>query len=57
MGRYYAYVIGNDGHIQHRAEIICDDDEDAKPRAEQFVDGQPIALWQEACKIETFEPK
>ena len=27
---YYAYIIGDDGHIENRVEIMCDDDEEAK---------------------------
>jgi hypothetical protein len=57
MNGYYAYVIGEDGHITNRVEVICDDDEEAKRRARQMVDGHAIELWQGARKIATFEPK
>ncbi|MGE9008173.1 hypothetical protein ACO2JO_06300 [Leptospira interrogans] len=54
---YYAYVIGEDGHIQKRVVVHCDNDEEAMRRAEQLVDGHAIELWQEARKVATFQPK
>jgi hypothetical protein len=30
MGGYYAYIIGDDGHITGRVQVICDDDKEAK---------------------------
>ena len=53
---YYAYVIGEDGHITNRVEVICDDDEEAKRCARQMVDGHAVELWQGARKVATFEP-
>jgi hypothetical protein len=57
MAGYYAYIIGDDGHITHRVPIICADDEEAKRRAKRLVDGHAVELWQQARKIERFEPK
>ena len=56
MAGYYAYVIGDDGHITNRIEIICEDDEEAKRCATQLVDGHAIELWQEARRITRLEP-
>jgi hypothetical protein len=56
MNGYYAFVIGEDGHVTKRIEIICENDEEAKSRARQLVDGHAIELWQEARMIETFDP-
>jgi len=50
-------VIGDDGHVQNRISILCDNDEEAVRRAEQLVDGQAIELWQEARRIATIQPK
>jgi len=36
MQEYRAYLIGRDGHIIHRVDILCDDDEAAKERAPCF---------------------
>ena len=57
MNGYYAFVIGADGHITNRIEIICENDEEAKRWARQLVDGHAIELWQEARMIETFDPE
>ena len=57
MAGYYAYIIGDDGHITNRVQIICDDDEEAKRCAERLVDGHAVELWQQARKIERFEPE
>ena len=57
MAGYYAYIIDDDGHITNRVQIICDDDEEAKRCAERLVDGHAVELWQQACKIERFDPE
>ena len=54
---YYAYVIGDDGHIQNRVEFVCSDDEEAKRCAKRLVDGHDVELWQEARRVATFEHK
>jgi hypothetical protein len=54
---YYAYIIGDDGHIQNRVDVLCNSDEEAKRCAEQLLDGHAIELWQEARMVATFEPK
>lgn len=56
MPGYSAYVIGEDGHIASRIDLICDDDLMAKERAKQLVDGHAVELWQEAKKIARFDP-
>lgn len=43
---YYAYVIGDDGHISKRIDIVCDADDEAKVRLEALLDGHPIEIWQ-----------
>lgn len=54
---YYAYVIGDDGHIANRVDVVCDNDEDALRHAEQLVDGHAIELWQGARRIATLRPR
>jgi len=44
MPDYRAYVLGSDGRIIQRHEFVCTDDEAAKVRAKQYVDGQDIEL-------------
>jgi len=57
MRGYYAYIIGDDGHITGRVQVICDDDAEAKRLAKQLVDGHAVELWQEGRHIATFDPE
>jgi hypothetical protein len=43
---YRAYLIGPDGHIQSRVDLVCEHEEAAKERAKQLVDGRDVELWQ-----------
>jgi hypothetical protein len=52
---YYAYLIGHDGRITARVDLVCEDDEVAKSAARQMVDGHAIELWQGGRMIATFE--
>ena len=54
---YYAYVMGQDGHIQNRIALLCDDDEEAKRLAKQLVDGHDVELWQGTRMVATFPQK
>jgi hypothetical protein len=54
---YYAFVIDDEGHVFHRIEVLCDDDDEAIRRVEPLADGHVIELWQEKRKIATFQPK
>jgi len=58
MPGYYAYIIGTDGHIENRVEIVCKDDQEAKRLAKQvaFV-GRTVELWQQARKIAEIKPR
>jgi hypothetical protein len=57
MSGYYAYFTGDDGHITKRVTILAANDEEAKERAKQLVDGHDVELWQSDRKIATFTPK
>jgi hypothetical protein len=46
MQEYRVFIKGSDGHIQSRLDLLCEDDEAAKKRAEQLIDGHDIELWQ-----------
>ncbi len=54
MLEYRTHLIGRDGHIMHRVEIRCDDDEAAKERALLLVDGHTVELWQGTRMVATF---
>jgi hypothetical protein len=51
---YRAYIIGPDGHIQERIDLFCADDEAAKERVSQLVNGHDVELWQRDRRIATF---
>jgi hypothetical protein len=57
MREYRAYLIGRDGHIVHRVDLLCDDDEAAKVRAQLLVDLHAVELWQGARLVATFPTK
>jgi hypothetical protein len=57
MQEYRAYIVGNDGHFIRAVDILCEDDDTAKERAKQLVDGHDVELWQLNRKIETFKHK
>ena len=54
MPEYRAYIVGDDGHFMRALNFECPDDEAAKERAKQLVDGCDVELWQLERKIETF---
>ena len=57
MAEYRVYIVGDDGHFLRAVDIFCDDDEAAKDRAKQLVDGHDVELWQLDRKIGTFRHK
>ena len=54
MNEYRAYLMGPDGHIKSRVDLICEHEEAAKEQAKQLVDGHDVELWQLDRKIATF---
>jgi hypothetical protein len=44
-----------DGHVQDRVDIVCADDETAKEKAKQLVDGYDVELWQLDRQIAEFK--
>lgn len=57
MQEYRAYVIGPDGHIESRIDIVCRDEIDAKERAKALVDDHDIELWHGDRAIAKFRPE
>ena len=55
MGEYHAYLLKEDGHVIHRLDLVCPDDEAAKVLAKQLVDGHDVELWQLDRRIATFK--
>jgi hypothetical protein len=57
MAEYHAYFVGEDGHFKQSVVLFCPDDDTAKERAEQLVDGHDVELWQLGRKVATFKHK
>ena len=53
MLEYRAYLIGRDGKVIHRVDMLCDDDEAAKARAQLLIDIHIVELWQGTRKVVT----
>jgi hypothetical protein len=57
MHSYRAYLLDADGHIIDRIDLTCGDDESAKVRAREFVNGHAVELWDGARMVATFGPR
>jgi hypothetical protein len=57
MEEYRAYLVSSAGDILHRVDFVCRDDEAAKERAKQIVDGHDVELWNGGHKIATIPHK
>jgi hypothetical protein len=55
VNEYRAYMMGADGHILKRIDLVCADDDAAKGRAKQLVDGHDVELWQLGRRIAVFK--
>ena len=54
MQGYRAFIIGEDGHVRDRVDLLCEDETEARRQAQRLVDGHDVELWQLDRKIETF---
>lgn len=57
MQDYRVFVRGLDGHVIDRFEFWCRNDDEAKEKAKQLLDGQDIELWHQDRKIAEFKSK
>jgi hypothetical protein len=57
MLEYRAYLIDRFGQITDHVDLVCGDDEAAKERIKQLVDGHAIELWHEGRMVATFAPE
>ena len=55
MNEYRAYIVGPDGRILRRVDLVCEDEDVAKDRAKQLVDGHDVELWQSSRRIAWFK--
>ena len=46
MQGYNAFLIGADGHVIRRIELVCTDDDAAKAEASKLAEGHDVELWQ-----------
>jgi hypothetical protein len=53
---YRACAVGPDGRILLRIDLVCEDDDAAKERAAQLVEGHAIELWKGDKLLARFEP-
>jgi hypothetical protein len=56
MLEFRAYLLDKEGHISGRVDLLCEDENTARERAEQLVDGCTVELWQGNRKIDRFDP-
>jgi len=54
---YRVFVVGPDGHVIDRIDLVCSTEEEALERARQAVDGHALELWRGSHRIARFEPK
>ena len=57
MQDYRVFVINSDGHVIDRFEFWCLDDDEAKEKARQLLDGQDIELWHQAQVVNRIPSK
>lgn len=53
---YRAYLVDQNGHVTGRIDLVCQDEDTARQRAKQLVDGHAVELWQGDHKIDRFDP-
>ena len=46
LHEHRAFVIGTDGRVQDRHDLICENEAEARERAERLMNGHDIELWQ-----------
>ena len=54
MPEYRAYILDREGHIIRPVDLNCGNDDEAKEKARQLVNGHDVELWQLDRKISTF---
>lgn len=57
MEEYKAYLLGPDGHIAGRVDLICRNEDDAKEKARLLAQDCPVELYRGLSKIAEFAPE
>lgn len=55
MEGYRVYILGADGHVENRVDLMCENEAEAIRLAKQLVDGHDVELWQLGRRVETFK--
>jgi hypothetical protein len=51
---YRAFIIGEDGHVKGREDLLCENETEAVEKAKQLVDGDDIELGHRDHRIARF---
>ena len=54
MPEFRAYFLDEDGHIENRINIVCEDETTAEDKVKRLLAGHDVELWQGDRKIGTF---
>ena len=54
---YRVYLVGPDGHIINRVDLLVHDDASAKECARGLLNNTPVELWDGDRKIAEFKPE
>ena len=51
---FRAFIIGEDGHVKGRVDLLCKDEAEAVEKAKRLVDGSDVELWHRDHRIAVF---
>ena len=54
MLEFSAYLIGDDGHIVSRVDLLCADESEARATALELTAKFDVELWERARRIEIY---
>jgi hypothetical protein len=54
---YRAYVLDDEGHITGVHEMNCANDEEARQKAAQLLDGHELEVWNRQRRVARLKPQ
>ena len=57
MEEYKAYLLGPDGRVASRVDLVCENEEAAREHAQKLAQDCVVELWQGATRIAGFHPR
>lgn len=57
MEDYKVYLLGPDGRVATRVDLVCENEETARERAQLLAQNCAVELWQDARKIAEYHPR